>query len=195
MQTETWKDIKDYEGLYQASSLGRIARLTKSGNLKILKPSAHSDGYQQLNLCKNGKPHLFKVHKLIAQTFIPNPDNKPCVDHINTIRTDNRVENLRWATVQENCNNPLTTLNNIKSNRKVMKPVVQMTHEGLYKQIYRSQEYAGKINSKSQVSICNYCKHTSNDPTGDKWELLENIDFIGSIGVVGRCSFIPLWVS
>lgn len=65
---------------------------------------------------KKGQQKTFKIHRLVAQTFIPNPDNKPCVDHINTIRDDNRVENLRWVTHKENDNNELTRKH--KSNAK-----------------------------------------------------------------------------
>ena len=177
--TEIWKEIKGFEGLYECSNLGRIARLTKAGNFKILKQYTDnsSGGYNKVNLCKNGKVHLLRVARIIAETFIPNPDNKPQVDHINTNRTDNRVENLRWVTHKENMNNSTTTLNNIKAQRKVMKPVVQMTSDGHFKQIYRSQAYAGKFNNKSSHTIYAYCNKKYNDTSGDRWELLENIDF------------------
>lgn len=194
--TEIWKDIENFEGLYQISSKGRIRRITKTGKKKILKQFLDPSigGYCRVNLCKNGKPCKAKPHQLVAQAFIPNPDNKPHVDHINTDRTDNRVENLRWVTHKENMNNPLTIINNIKAQKKVMKPVVQMTSDGYFKQIYRSQYYAGQINNKRQNTIHAYCKHKINDPTGNRWELLENIDFMGNLPVIGRCTFIPLWL-
>ena len=110
MEEEIWKPIKDYEGLYEVSNLGRVKSLNYRGTRKerILKNTERSNGYLAIGLIKNGKTKMFRVHRLVAEAFIPNPENKPCVDHINTIRDDNRVENLRWVTYKENNNNPLT---------------------------------------------------------------------------------------
>lgn len=191
---EKWKDIENFEGLYQVSNLGKIRRTLKNGKTKILKQYSPIGGYYVVNLCKNGKRHLQRTHRIVAKHFIPNPDNKPEIDHINAIRTDNRVENLRWCTHKENMNNSLTINNNVIAQQNSMKPVVQMTSEGNFKQIYRSQRYAGKINNKSCQTIYAYCNKKCNDPSGDKWELLENIDFIGNLPIVGRCTFIPLRV-
>ena len=71
----------------------------------ILKPYKKPNGYYQITLCKNGKRKKFTVHRLYSKAFIPNEDNKPFIDHINRIRTDNRLENLRWATRSENSRN------------------------------------------------------------------------------------------
>lgn len=65
-------------------------------------------GYLEYVLCCEGERKYILVHRLVAEAFIPNPDNKPCIDHINAIKTDNRVQNLRWVTHQENMNNPIT---------------------------------------------------------------------------------------
>ena len=110
MEEEIWKPIKDYEGLYEVSNLGRVKSLNYrgTGKEKILKNTERSNGYLAIGLIKNGKTKMFRVHRLVAEAFIPNPENKPCVDHINTIRDDNRVENLRWVTYKENNNNQLT---------------------------------------------------------------------------------------
>jgi len=75
-----------------------------------------SRGYPEYTFSNNGEVSWIRVHRLVAETFIPNPDNKPCIDHINTVKTDNRVQNLRWCTQQENMLNPLTyqRVNNAK---------------------------------------------------------------------------------
>lgn len=111
---EEWKDIEDYPN-YQVSSMGRIKSLNynKTGKEKIMKVTP-CNGYFNLTLCKDGKTKQFQIHRLVAQAFIPNPENKPEIDHINTDRTDNRVENLRWVTHKENSNNPIT-LNKLKN--------------------------------------------------------------------------------
>lgn len=107
---EVWKDIKGYEGLYQVSSLGRIKsleRITK-GRIryykkeKILKNHIGQDGYFKTYLYKLGKVKTCRINRLVAETFIPNPENKPEVNHINEVKTDNRVENLEWTTRKEN---------------------------------------------------------------------------------------------
>ena len=110
MEEEVWKPIKDYEGLYEVSNLGRIKSLNYkgTGKEKLLKNIECSNGYLTVSLTKNGKQKVFYIHRLVAVTFIPNPENKPCIDHINTIRTENCVWNLRWVTYEENNNNSLT---------------------------------------------------------------------------------------
>jgi len=101
---EVWKEIEGYEGLYEVSSEGRVRSIIK-GNYLTFKSL---NKYQRVGLCVHSLQKWFLVHRLVAQAFIPNPDNKPEVDHINCDRSDNRVENLRWVTSKENNNNPLT---------------------------------------------------------------------------------------
>ena len=110
MEEEIWKPIKDFEGYYEVSNIGRVRSLNykRTGKGKILKNIEDYKGYLEVGLTKNGKRKQFKVHRLVAEAFIPNPENKPCIDHINTIKSDNRVENLRWVTYKENSNNEKT---------------------------------------------------------------------------------------
>ena len=103
MKTEIWKDIKDYEGLYQVSNLGRIKSL-KFGKERILKGTKNFHGYSLVALYKDGKTKTITVHQLVSMAFL---NHKPCgyklvVDHINTIKTDNRLENLQVITNREN---------------------------------------------------------------------------------------------
>ena len=103
MKTEIWKDIKDYEGLYKVSNLGRVKSL-KFGKERILSAATNATGYSLVALC-NGKTKAITVHQLVAMAFL---NHKPCghkivVDHINTIKTDNRLENLQVITHRQNC--------------------------------------------------------------------------------------------
>lgn len=116
---EEWRDIQGYEGKYQVSDWGRVKRISTN---RILAKHHDKDGYELVNFKINNKHSLGKVHRLVAEAFIPNPQNKPCVDHINGIRDDNKVENLRWCTQQENLNMPLARKNNSSSSKiKILK--------------------------------------------------------------------------
>ena len=110
IMNEMWKDVVDYEGLYQVSNQGNVKSLDyrHTGQERILKQTFGKDGYLRVCLYKDGKMKCYKVHKLVAEAFIENPDNKPRISHINTIRVDNRAENLYWATHKEISNNPTT---------------------------------------------------------------------------------------
>lgn len=119
LEGEVWKDIQDYEGLYQVSNFGRIKSLPITYNYrgekyprifesKIMNPTFGSDGYASTQLTKNKIQKTFRVHRIVAETFIPNPDNLPIVDHINRIRNDNKASNLRWVTPMDNAKNGLT---------------------------------------------------------------------------------------
>ena len=100
---EIWKDIKDYEQLYVVSNTGKIKSLArKNTNGGILKPSHNKDGYLQVILCKNGKTKCFKCHRLVAEQFIPNLNNKPEVNHIDGNKENNDISNLEWVTTSEN---------------------------------------------------------------------------------------------
>ena len=112
---EEWKNVEGYESLYQVSSLGRVKSLEKhflrkyregyrkqTIPEKILKPFPTRTAYLLVKLTKNKIEKCFQVHRLVAMAFIPNPQNKPQVNHINGNKTDNKVENLEWVTQTEN---------------------------------------------------------------------------------------------
>lgn len=112
MEQETWKEVDGYNGIYLVSNLGRVksidhyirnkhdSRSLKKG--RILKQSMSVKGYLQVSLSKNTKRFSTGAHRLVALHFIPNPQNKPQVNHINGIKHDNRMQNLEWCTNSEN---------------------------------------------------------------------------------------------
>jgi hypothetical protein len=108
---EIWMDIPGYPN-YKVSNHGRVASFR--GKIpKLLRPSVSRYGYLQVSVISGekfgtGKKSTIAVHRLVALAFIPNPENKPCIDHINTIKTANFPENLRWVSYKENANNPIT---------------------------------------------------------------------------------------
>ena len=105
---EIWKDIKGYEGLYQVSNYGRVKSLEKIDlkgyhrREKILITSCGSDGYCQVGLTKKNIRKMYKAHRLVAEAFIPNPENKPQINHIDGDKTNNVMKNLEWVTREEN---------------------------------------------------------------------------------------------
>jgi hypothetical protein len=109
---EIWKDVVGYEGYYQVSNFGRIKsvdRIKHYSNRKasflkgrVMSSSKNACGYERLDIRKDNVKKQFLLHRLIAEAFIPNTDNKPEVNHINGIKDDNRVCNLEWVTHDEN---------------------------------------------------------------------------------------------
>lgn len=103
---EEWRDIKDYEGLYRISNLGRVKSLNYKGTGRegILKLFKNKYGYLYVCLSKNGVHKYFRVHRLVAQAFIPNPNNLPQVNHKDENCINNCVDNLEWCTQEYNNN-------------------------------------------------------------------------------------------
>lgn len=102
--TEIWKDIPGYEGLYQASNRGNIRSLNwrKMNIVRNLYLKPHNKGYFQVELSKDGVKKMITVHRLVAMTFIPNPDNLPAINHKDENKSNNNVSNLEWCTFSYN---------------------------------------------------------------------------------------------
>ena len=118
---EIWKNIEEYPD-YQVSNLGRVKSL-RYNKEKILKLQSDKDGYKQVNLFNSRGSKTLKIHRLVATAFLDNPNNYPAVNHINEIKTDNRVENLEWCSIAYN-----NTYNNKIA--KCYKPILQYSLDG-----------------------------------------------------------------
>lgn len=155
---EEWKLFR--EGYSYKTGLGIIRNvepiyISNLGNVAGRKLFLNDNGY--LSFCYKYK--TYKVHRVVAELFIPNPEKKPCIDHINTIRTDNRTQNLRWCSYKENSNNPLTLKKYKKSNAKSIKLATEK-HRKQVKCIetgetFSSASEAERYYNLKQHSVCN----------------------------------------
>ena len=149
LPNECWKDIKNYEGLYQVSDYGRVKSLSSyKKSTRILKPYMDKDFRYVVFLYKKAKKHNIYVHRLVAEAFIPNPENKPEVNHIKTRRKDycnNRIDNLEWVTSAENsewmikCGNLYKpTLGKFGKENHLSKSIVQLDKNGNFIKIWEN---------------------------------------------------------
>ena len=150
---EIWKDIKGYEGLYQISNIGRVKSLDRivksrydSTSLfkeRLLTPQRDTRGYKHVSLRKEGKSKHKRVHRLIALAFIPNPENKPEVNHIDGNKMNNGIDNLEWSTHSENIQHAYQTGLN-KGPQGAKNSHAKLTE----KQVYAIRDLKGKITPK-----------------------------------------------
>lgn len=154
---EIWKSVTGYEGLYEVSNLGRVKSLVykRLGHERILKSGNNMYGYKMVVLRKNNKSKTITVHILVAQAFIPNPDNLPEVNHIDENKSNNSVDNLEWCTRKYN----LEYGNRIK---KLEKPIIQYSKEGEFIKEWPSivdVERQLGYNKSNIASCCRGLKH------------------------------------
>jgi len=167
---EVWKDIIDYEGLYQISNKGNVRRIANNG-YKLLKPY---DGwlYQSVDLSKDGEHHRQNIHRLVALHFIPNPKMCPEVNHKDGNKHNNSVENLEWVTQKENQDHATNVLNRTPFGKKPRK--VHMVDMGTNEivQEFNSVSDAGRYIDKpyARVGITSCCQGSITSAYGFKWE-------------------------
>ena len=168
---EVWKDIKGYEGLYQVSNYGRVKSLPKykkqwRGGLitvkeRILKLHSQGTGYYNIQLFKNGICEYRYIHRLVAEAFLPNPNNLPCVNHKNENPSDNFVENLEWCTNGYNVNYGTRNIRVAEKqiNRKdCSRQVLQYTKSGLFLKEYQSIAEATRETGVQGTHIIQVCQ-------------------------------------
>lgn len=151
---EVWKDIPDWEGKYQISSLGRVRSLNfkQTGKTKVMSGITDIRGYKSIAFRPNGrnsKQKHYMIHRLVAEVFIPNPENKPFVNHKNGVREDNRKENLEWVTRSENELHKIYKLKK-RSGSMIPPKAVRCVETG---EVYQSQCEAARSNGVTQGAI------------------------------------------
>lgn len=195
---EIWKDIQGYEGIYQVSSLGRVKSLYNrdraTHRAEHILSQSDNRGYRLVALCKNGKMKSYSVHRLVAKAFLEKEEGKDFVDHINTIKDDNRAINLRWVTELENNRNELTRLHRIESKRGEKNPnygsgvnpyllayskehrraVEQIDSDGRVINEYESVKDASTATSVTASNIGRVCNGIRQTAGGYKWRFKDD---------------------
>lgn len=170
MIEEIYKDIEGYENLYQISNHGNVKSLgnEKTRKERILKPIKNHKGYMQVILCKQGKPKLYLIHRLVAQAFIDNPNNLPQVNHIDEVKTNNASSNLEWVTPKQNNNYGTRNQRVAESNTnnpKLSKSVLCIETGVIYASTMEVQRELGF----SQGNISSACNGGYNTAYGFHW--------------------------
>lgn len=158
---EVWRDIKDYEGLYQVSNTGRVRSVnrtveTQAGartyKSRILKKFIGTDGYYHVTLSRVGTLQTIKISVLMARAFIPNPENKLIVSHINDVKLDDRLDNLEWATRLENGKRAVENERSCKGNKNAMSVLTESDIPVIRRRI-KNKEKIQKIAKDYDVAI------------------------------------------
>lgn len=184
LDDEKWKPLPEYEQYYEVSTLGRIKVLerlsygkqNKAIKTHILKPKTNGKRYWTVGLCISNKIVYKYVHRLVATTYLENPDNKPEVDHLNTNTSDNRLLNLSWATHMENQYNPITRFKKIiRENTDT--PIVQLSILGDFVAEWSSIREASYFTGISDQSICGNINHPDRYYSADGYLFMKKKDY------------------
>lgn len=173
LKGEIWKDIPNYEELYQVSNIGRVKSLCKSNvqknrwNLpvkifrseRILKPRKSRAGYIRVTLTKHGQHKSYFVHRLVGYSFIENPKNLPFINHKDEDKTNNQVENLEWCTAKYNSNYGTSIERTAQKNRENGDVVFQYGKDGTFIGSYKNAQEAKRILLLKSEHINECCKN------------------------------------
>lgn len=166
---EVWADIEGYENLYAISSKGRCWSYKTN---KFLKETINNDGYLRFSLFKNGKHQRYLAHRLVAKSFVANPNQYPEINHINENVKDNYVENLEWCTHKQNINygsrNKKVSMA-LKNNQNSAKRVQNIDTLNIYDSLTKAEKETGI--SKAQICLC--CKFKAKTAGGYHWRYVE----------------------
>ena len=167
---EIWKDIPEYLGIYQVSNYGSIRKVGKCKKPKLMSPKPNQKGYLRVCFAVGGKARFYRVHRLVAQAFIPNPLNKPQINHKDGDKLNNCVSNLEWVTNQENCEH--AQRNGLTNYHK--RPVVLMKNGKAIKKFESISDAVRKSNIKFETiyfQLTN-CKHKQNKTKNVYWAFI-----------------------
>lgn len=176
---EIWKDIDGFEGLYKISNLGNIYSIggrvmggmnnRYKNKPRMMKPHIRN-GYEHVCLTKDKKQFHYKIHRLVAMAFVPNPNDYPFVNHKNEIKDDNRAVNLEWCTAKYNLN--YGSHNEKMRKTKSKKPIAQFDMNGNFIEIHDSSRDIERKFGYFHNNITNCCKHKYGYKSayGYKWE-------------------------
>ena len=184
-ENEIWKDIPNYYGLYQASNLGRIKSLERIDvrghrvKEKILKPTINHKGYYKVPLCKNSKVKKCSVHRLVWEAFNGQIPEGLQVNHINEIKTDNRLSNLNLMTCKENCNwgtHNERVAKKMTNRKDLSKPVLQFTLDGILIKEYPSINQVERELGFDQGNIVKCCNGKYKQMYGYIWKYAKEVN-------------------
>lgn len=179
---EVWRDIKGYEGIYQVSNLGRVKSLdrkirhSKSKFLnvkgKVLKPKIGTSGYLEVDLRQNGKHQHCRIHRLVAQAFIPNPNNFPIVNHKDENKLNANVNNLEWCNSKYNSNWGTAIERTV--NKKSIKIIQIDKDSNKIINVFASSAEAARKTGIGQGHISSCCTGKRKTTGGYRWKYAED---------------------
>ena len=146
------KDIENFEGLYAVTSCGKVWSYKSK---RFLTPQADKDGYLRICLCKDGQKKMCRIHRLVAEAYLPNPEGLPQVDHIDNIKTHNYLNNLQWITKKDN----------VRKGRN--KPILQYDLDGNF---IREWECTADVGKKAGKNILHCLKGRNKTAYGYIWK-------------------------
>lgn len=169
---EEWRPIKGYEGQYEVSNHGRIKSLSREENNRtlkdrIMKQYVGKTGYMQVRLCKNNQTKLWKVHDLIAKSFIENPYDFPIVNHKDGNKINNDISNLEWCSYSHNIKHAYRT------GLRMMRPIEQRTKDGSFVKKWDCATDASKGTGINLSHIWGCCNHQRKSAGGFKWQYIQ----------------------